>query len=122
MMTSSRQALGYWGETIAAEYLVNKGYLVIERNLRTSYGEIDLIAKDGKFLVFVEVKTRATDAFGPPEASITRQKKEHLIASARTFLQTFSNSDTNWRIDVIAIRKLKSESTPEIIHFENAIR
>lgn len=120
-MTSSRQALGRWGETIAADFLDKKGYIVIERNLRTPYGEIDLIAQDGAVLVFIEVKTRATDAYGLPEASITQQKREHIISAAQAFLQTLSTPTINWRIDVIAIRKFKSTNLPEIVHFENAI-
>jgi len=119
-MASSRQALGRWGEKIAAGFLDKKGYMVIERNFRTPYGEIDLIAQDGAMLVFVEVKTRATDTYGTPEASITSQKREHIIAAAQSYLQSLTAPPFNWRIDVIAIRKLKSTDQPEIIHFENA--
>lgn len=120
-MTSSQQQLGRWGETFAANYLVKKGYRIIERNLRNPYGEIDLIAQKKMMLVFVEVKTRTTDSYGFPEASITPQKQEHLIAAAQAYLQSSPLVYTNWRIDVIAIRKLKSSRKPEIIHFENAI-
>jgi len=69
----------------------------------------------------VEVKTRSNDTYGLPEASVTARKREHLIASAQAYLQKNPNPDTEWRIDVIAIRKLISKSMPEIIHFENAI-
>lgn len=120
-MKNSRQTFGQWGETLAAGYLENKGYQIIERNYRTPYGEIDLIAQFEKSLVFVEVKTRSTDTYGLPEESITNQKREHLIAAAQAYLQKTSISDIDWRIDVIAIRTRKSETTPEIIHFENAI-
>lgn len=120
-MTSSRQALGRWGETLAANFLESIGYRVIERNLRTPFGEIDLVAEEGSDLVFVEVKTHATDNFGMPEESITQQKRHHIIAASQSYLQTNSIYDTNWRIDVISIRKLKSKSKPEIIHFKNAI-
>ena len=120
-MNSSRQALGRWGEAIAANYLENQGYLIIERNCRTPYGEIDLVAQDGAVLVFVEVKTRASDAFGFPEESITSQKREHLISAAQAIIQSMSNHPYSWRIDVIAIRKEKSADQPEIIHFKNAI-
>lgn len=120
-MTARRQALGRWGEARAADYLAQKGYTVIERNLRTPYGELDLIAQDGLSLVFVEVKTRTTDAYGLPEAAITPQKRQHLIAAAQAYLQTLPAAPPDWRIDVIAIRKLKSAPHPEITHFENAI-
>jgi putative endonuclease len=120
-MTTLRQDLGKWGETLAADFLTNQGYFIIERNHRTPYGEIDLVAKDGAVLVFVEVKTRTSDAFGFPEASITSQKQEHLISAANAILQSMSNPPSSWRIDVIAIRKVKSADHPEIVHFKNAI-
>ena len=120
-MTTSRQALGRWGEAIAAEFLENQGYFIIERNRRTPYGEIDLVAQDGAVLVFVEVKTRTSDAFGFPEESITSQKREHLISAAQAILQSMSNRPNLWRIDVIAIRKVKFAERPEIVHFKNAV-
>ena len=120
-MNSARLSLGCWGEALAAEFLVSNGYEIVARNQRTPYGEIDLVARINNGLVFVEVKTRSTDAYGHPEASVTPKKREHLIASAQAYIQEFSDPDISWRIDVIAIRKLKSPDQPEIIHFENAI-
>ena len=119
-MSSSRQILGRWGEKIAEDFLDNKGFNIIERNYRTPYGEIDIIAQDGAILIFIEVKTRATNTYGTPEASITAHKREHIIASAQSYIQSLTTPPLNWRIDVIAIRKLKSNDQPEIIHFENA--
>jgi putative endonuclease len=121
VMSTSRQALGRWGETQAADFLRGKGYVILAKNVRTPYGEIDIIAQTKEMLVFVEVKTRSTDRYGPPEASITPQKREHLIASAQAYLQTSPDPDIDWRIDVIAIRNIESEDQPEIIQFENAI-
>ena len=120
-MRMERQALGRWGENLAADFLIRKGYEIIVRNTRTTYGEIDIIAQNRETLVFVEVKTRATDTYGPPEASVTPKKREHLIASAQAYLQASPDPVKNWRIDVISIRKFRSASQPEIIHFENAI-
>ncbi len=120
-MPSTRQKLGRWGETLAADYLAQKGYTILDRNLRTHYGEIDIVAQQGSALVFVEVKTRSTTAFGPPEAAITTRKREHLIASAQAYVQKCPNPKIEWRIVVIAIQKFKSRHPSEIIHFENAI-
>ena len=120
-MTKSRQELGRWGEALAADYLTEKGYSIINQNYRSSYGEIDLIARHQNSLVFVEVKTRPSDAYGLPEASVTARKRDHLIASAQAYLHKYLNPNIEWRIDVIAIRKLKTKPTLEIIHFENAI-
>jgi len=118
---SSRQTLGRWGETLAANFLIDKGYTIIERNWRTPYGEIDLVAKIGETIVFVEVKTRANDRYGYPEASVTPKKRTHLMEAAQAFIQNYPDPESNWRIDVIAIRKPKSSKPPEIIHFENAV-
>lgn len=120
-MNTSRQALGKWGEAIAADFLEKQGYSIVERNCRTPYGEIDLVAYDGAVFVFVEVKTRTTDAFGFPEEAITSKKREHLVSAAQAILQTMSNRLVIWRIDVIAIRKVKYADQPEIVHFKNAI-
>ena len=120
-MTKSRQELGRWGEALAADNHIGKGYSIIDQNFRSLYGEIDLIARHRNSLVFVEVKTRSNDACGLPEASVTASKRKHLIASGQAYLQKYPTPNFEWRIDVITIRKLKTNSAPEIIHFENAI-
>lgn len=131
-MTTSRQSLGRWGETLAAEYLCQRGYAILERNVRTPYGEIDLIASEtppvgdpsgrsAPVTVFVEVKTRASRAYGLPEESITPRKRAHLLSAAQSYLQVHPELDFGWRIDVIAIERYKREEAPVILHFENAI-
>ncbi len=134
-MKNNRQDLGRWGERTASEYLMEQGYQIIERNARTQYGEIDIVAvqrtenpmnfnqsggKDISIVVFVEVKTRTTDLFGPPEVSINTRKREHIISSSQAYLQSHPELDGDWRVDVIAIQ-CKAENSPfEITHFENA--
>jgi len=120
-MSLHRQSLGRWGETLAADYLSQKGYVLLDRNLRTPYGEIDLIAQKGDTLVFVEVKTRASKTLGPPEISVTPRKREHLLASVQAYVQEHARAEAHWRIDVIAIQKGQGGLRPEIVHFENAI-
>jgi len=119
-MSKSKQTLGRWGEEFAAKYLLEQGYKIIDRNVRTSYGEIDLIATQGETIIFVEVKTRTTTSFGLPEQSITARKRAHILESAQAYLQDKSNLGNDWRVDVIAIRKFPRGS-PELVHFENAI-
>ena len=119
-MTTTRQKLGSWGETLAAEYLARKGYTVLESNVRTPHGEIDLVTQQGVATVFVEVKTRSSTAYGPPESAITSTKQAHLLAAAQAYLQTHPELEGDWRIDVIAIRRRKGMK-PEIVHFENAV-
>ena len=121
-MSNRNIALGRWGESIASEYLLEKGYTIIERNHRTEYGEIDLIAEYDGVIIFVEVKTRTGKKFGNPEEAITRQKTVHMIDSAQAFLQDRPQFTQEWRIDVIAIYKNKSSDSPVISHFENAVQ
>ncbi|MBW8011052.1 MAG: YraN family protein [Chloroflexi bacterium] len=120
-MSSKRQLLGRWGEELAVKFLTQKGYEIIEQNMRNEYGEIDLISKHGDVLVFVEVKTRATKSFGFPEESVTAAKQAHLIDAAQAYLQANTELDTDWRIDVIAIQRGTGKQAPKITHFENAV-
>jgi putative endonuclease len=116
-----KKRLGSWGESVAAEYLAGNGYILLERNFRTEYGEIDLIALIENTLVFVEVKTRTSQKFGYPEEAVSQKKKNHLLASAQTYLQTHQEFDRDWRIDVLAIERIDRHSPPEITHFENIV-
>ena len=118
-MSITRQELGHWGEARAAQYLIAKGYTIVDRNVRTPYGEIDLVVKDEEVLVFVEVKTRSGRSFGNAEESITDKKLQHMIDSAEAYLQEHLEHSGDWRIDVIAIHASKKD-TPEITHFKNA--
>jgi putative endonuclease len=129
-MKTSAQRVGHWGEELAAGYLRQKGYILLEQNARTLYGEIDLVARqtscderslDGGSIVFVEVKTRRSSSFGWPEQAITARKRAHLLASAQAYLQSHPDLSGAWRIDVIAIYGVRSDAPPEIVHFENAI-
>jgi putative endonuclease len=124
-LSKHRKSFGSWGERLAAIYLENHGYVVLERNVRTPYGEIDLVARQttqsSNATVFVEVKARHSSAFGPPEAAITARKSQHLLESAQSYLQAHPELDGDWRIDVIAIRKVRDGETPQVLHFEDAV-
>jgi len=125
---TDKQITGKWGENLAEQFLIRLGYQIVARNYFTRYGEIDLImrqpAKDyskNDSLVFVEVKTRKTQAYGYPEESITNKKTTALVASIQVFLQDNPGLDCDWRIDVVAIRKMGKKIAPEIVHYINAI-
>ena len=121
MSAGRRQSLGRLGETLAGVYLKNKGYDILERNWRTPYGEIDLVGKVGDTVVFVEVKTRASSALGPPEISITTRKAEHMRNAAEYYIQQHPELESDWRIDLITII-IKSKDSPAIVdHFENVL-
>lgn len=120
-MKTARQQLGSWGEQAAAEYLQGKGCQLLARNQRTPYGEIDLICLQGGELVFVEVKTRSSRAFGEPEDAVTAVKRRHLIQSCEHYLTEHPELDGDWRIDVIAIYRRPGSTEIELEHFENAV-
>lgn len=109
---------GQKGEALAVEFLKTAGYQVLETNWRFSRAEVDIIAKDGEILVFVEVKTRTSDYFGQPEEAITERKKTLLADAASVYMDKI---DHNWeiRFDVIAV-VLKNEKAPIIEHFKDA--
>jgi len=119
-LTGSRYKLGMWGERAAATHLGKAGYEILDRNVRTPYGELDLVARLGNVLVFVEVKTRTNTEFGSPEESITTQKASHLLQSAQAYMLANHLSDIDWRIDVVTIYKSKGHP-PIVAHIENAI-
>ena len=95
---SNRQAIGRKGEDIAADYLTQRGCEVLERNVRTAYGEIDLIVMKENSLVFVEVKTRTSRVCGYPETGITETKMMHMMNCAENYLQEHPDTTCpgNW--------------------------
>ena len=115
---SHNQRIGHWGEQVAVDHLVSRGWEVMGRNVRTPYGEIDIIAKQGDTTLFVEVKTRTSNKMGLPEESITTKKREHMIACAEHYAA--EHEIDQWQIDVISIEG-KPGTEPVITYFENAI-
>lgn len=98
----ARGGLGEQGENVAARHLRSLGYRIIARNYRTAGGEIDIIARDGKTLVFVEVKTRAYDD-PTPEEQVSRQKEHQITKAAKVYLARFGQSVPPARFDIVAI-------------------
>jgi putative endonuclease len=97
-----RDLLGDRGENVAAKYLRNLGYKIILRNFRCDLGEIDIIAREGKALVFVEVKTRTNDD-PTPEEQVNPVKRHQLTKAARYYLARYGTPQPPARFDVIAI-------------------
>ena len=108
---------GKLGEELAVDYLTGKGYEILERNWRNVHKEIDIIAKEGKFLVIVEVKTRQTDEYGEPDIAVTRKKQRMLIAAANAYI-TRKGLDIETRFDIISI--IFRDGEPVIEHIEDA--
>lgn len=117
-MKRENLTIGYQGEITAKKYLQNKGYSIIEQNYRTKYAEVDLIAKDKKSLVFVEVRTKVGERFGIPEQSLNRNKINRLIRSATAY--TAQNGYTkHYRIDAICIVLDEERKVRRISHYQN---
>ncbi len=102
-MTFQRMELGRRGEDIAAEYLINSGYEIIERNFKNKLGEVDIIAKDKNTLCFIEVKTRRTANFGSPFESVTPRKQHKLLRLAESYLQYKKINNVDIRFDCVAV-------------------
>ena len=115
-----QQEIGNFGEKIAADYLIEKGYLLLDRNYHTRYGELDLVMLEDGIVVFVEVKTRTSETFGHPEESITQSKLEHLQNAGLLWLQAHPESSDDWRIDAISILMHRNGNIQDIKHFINA--
>jgi putative endonuclease len=109
---------GALGEEAAAELLRKAGYRIVARNHRCSRGEVDVIAEKGDLLVFVEVRTRATAAFGGPEETVGTRKQRRVVAAARDYLAQRRGPPKAARFDVIAV--VDGPAGPALTHFENA--
>lgn len=114
----NRRKQGAVGEELAAEFLQKNGYLILERNYRFERGEIDLVAKDGDELVFVEVKARHSLSYGPPEDAITPAKERQVRAVAEGYLFEKHIDVQPCRFDVIAISYAQGKA--DIRHIKNA--
>jgi putative endonuclease len=113
-----RQRLGALGEAKAAEHLRRSGYRIVAQNHRCRRGEVDLIAERGELLVFVEVRTRATSAFGGPEETVDARKQQRVVAAARDWLAQRRGRRRGIRFDVVAITD--GPGGASLQHFENA--
>ncbi len=118
---SSTRQRGRWGEEVAARYLMGQGYRILARNVHTPYGELDLIAQQGNEVVFVEVKTRTSLAFGWPEEAVTPRKLRHLANAAQAWLGEHPEAGALWRVDVIAVLVRPGRETAEIRHYEDVL-
>ena len=119
-MTLARQEFGRHGEQLACDAIEQRGYVVLERRYRRRTGELDIVAKHGDYLVFVEVKARSDRSFGDPEEAVTAQKQHRMVELATDYLARNGLSEVPCRFDVVAI---STESDPPAITIlEDAFR
>ena len=113
---ADRKLLGRWGERRSEKFLKRKGLKTLTRNFTCKTGEIDLVMVDAdRTIVFVEVKTRADESFGPSESAITAGKKAKMIRTARYFLATNEIEDRPLRFDVMTVILGKKDQAQTII-------
>ncbi len=118
--TFPRKTLGQRGEAEAARYLQRLGYLILARSRRLSPGELDLVALDGRTIVFIEVKTRRSAETGHPSEAVDNIKQRKLTRLAVTFMKRHGLLEHPARFDVIAITWPEGRSKPTIEHYINA--
>jgi len=114
----NKRKIGNFGESIAKNYLLKKNYEILCTNFATSYGEIDIIAKDKAYVVFIEVKYRRSLSFGAPREAIINTKKEKITLAATAYIEQNNLTDTDFRFDVIEIFNKGKEVVIE--HIVNA--
>ena len=110
--------MGIWGEELAAAYLREKGYVILERDWHSTHRDIDLIAQDGDCIVFVEVKTRRNRDFADPLQAINYQKRRNLQLAINHYIH-YRKFDNPWRFDIITIVGGMDATMPEINHIED---
>ncbi len=118
---TSRRSLGDFGERVAGAHLESKGYRIVARKFRTREGEIDIIAKKGDVLAFVEVKTRRGDAMGSALEAIGPEQEERLLALADAYAQEHAGLPPTRRIDLIAIDLDARGRVASVQHVESAV-
>ena len=118
-METNKREIGTIAEQLAENFLKELGYIIIKKNFHFGKaGEIDIIARDGATLVFVEVKMRSSDAFGSPESAINEHKRKQIRKVAQGYLFVNEITDSECRFDVIAIED--NNGKREIRHWINA--
>jgi uncharacterized protein (TIGR00252 family) len=109
---------GRWGEDMAAAYLREKGFVIIERDWHSGHRDIDIVARHGEYVVFVEVKTRRSHSLTTPISAIDEKKRHHLLMAINHYVKTY-HVDAPVRFDIIAVVGTADGMMPEITHIED---
>jgi putative endonuclease len=119
-MTFARLEFGKLGEELACNELEKRGYVILARRYRTRAGELDIVAKEREYVVFVEVKARQDGSFGDPEEAVTPQKQHRLVWMATDYLSRNNLHDVPCRFDVVGINT--STTPPTVTVLPDAFR
>ena len=124
-MAAGHLRQGRRGEDEAGSYLERRGYTILDRNWRTRLGELDIVCRKGKLIVFVEVKTRAQNSLAAPGDAVTRQKQQRLIRAASAYLSKHGLWDRSCRFDLITVvmagPRPDVEHTVDVFQFSDAV-
>ena len=121
-MHSYNKDIGSFGEALARDYLISKGYKILNMNFRNKFGEIDIICKKNNLLIFCEIKSRYTDTFGSPIESITYYKQRQIIKLSEIYLLYKKYQNYNVRYDVIEIIFNNKNASFKLNHLKDAFR
>jgi putative endonuclease len=114
-----RHVLGLRGEAIACQELKRRGYTILERRVRGKLGEIDIVARDGPDLVFIEVKTRSGTRFGTPAEAVDRRKQKKLVTLAHAYLARKRKKEVPVRFDIVSVLEIPGRK-PQVEVFQGA--
>ncbi len=117
---SYKRDVGSRGEQLAVKFLKKNGYKILQRNYRCRLGEIDIVCYDHGTIAFVEVKTRYSDTYGPPELSVTETKKRHMVKVALHYVAEKKIEGIDVRFDVVSVFHTPMKKYPAITLFKNA--
>ncbi len=124
LMSTARQALGEKGERIAEDYLVARGWRVVDRRFRSGHRDIDLVVEriggEGRLVAFVEVKTRVSAAYGGPLSAVHWRKQREMAHAARDWMSRYREGGDSFRFDVVGI--VYGHGKPEVVHIADAFR
>ena len=116
-----RKKVGNWGEKAAEEFLAGKGYEIVERNFLVREGEIDLVCKDGEWLVFVEVKARVASSLGAPEENVGKGKFEKLARAIERYLEKHGLEEADFRLDIVGVERDRVSGKVVVRHYRDVL-
>lgn len=119
-MISQNKDIGNWGEDYAVNYIKELGYVILCRNFRSKCGEIDIIAKEKNYIVFIEVKTRYSTRFGIPVEAVSLSKQLKIIKTAQYYIMKYNPSTYFYRFDIIEICATYNDSSVSVNLIKNA--
>lgn len=114
-----RKSVGQRGEDIAARYLQRNGFRILDRNVHLGRYELDIIARDGDTIVFVEVKTRRNEDVAPPEENVDRTKQRHIRAAAHYYIERANDPSQYYRFDLVSV-VLPERGNPAVTLYRDA--